>query len=160
MHLHNLCVVLAPYICHQSSLAAVIYTALFCTHFYTPRIYSISANSFRGWKLFFFEFVGRREFHIVSAKNFLLLNENLNNCLTRLRKLFIWLLRKRFAIIWYSMCAIMTRSLYGFYKNFEVQKRLFKQLFRKFLTLCMVSIQERVMMARVRCMKTVLFARA
>ena len=38
-------------------------------------------------RLFFFEFVIRRKLHIVSAIIFLLCNENLNNCCTRLRKL-------------------------------------------------------------------------
>ena len=50
------------------------------------------------------------------------------------------------------MRAIITRGLYTFYPVFEGQKRLFKELFfHKILTLCMVSIQERVMMASVRC---------
>ena len=43
------------------------------------------------------------------------------------------------------MRAIITRGLYTFYPVFEGQKRLFKELFfHKILTLCMVSIQERV----------------
>ena len=43
----------------------------------------------------------------------------------------------------YRMCAIITRGLYNFYPIFEGQKRFFKELFCKILTLCMVSIQER-----------------
>ena len=39
--------------------------------------------------------------------------------------------------------AIITRGLYTFYPIFEGQKRFFKELFCKILTLCMVSIQER-----------------
>jgi hypothetical protein len=50
----------------------------------------------------------------------------------------------------YRTRAIITRGLYNFYPLFEVQKRFFKGFFLKILALCMVSIQERVMMARVR----------
>ena len=46
----------------------------------------------------------------------------------------------------YHTCAIIPRSLYSFYPLFEVQKRFFKGLVLKILALCMVSIQERVMM--------------
>ena len=46
----------------------------------------------------------------------------------------------------YRTRAIITRSLYSFYPFFEVQKRFFNSLF-SCLRLCMVSIQERVMMA-------------
>ena len=47
-------------------------------------------------------------------------------------------------------CAIITRGLYTFYPLFEVQKRFLRSFFLKILALCMVSIQERVMMARIR----------
>ena len=43
----------------------------------------------------------------------------------------------------YRTRAIITRGLYNFYPIFEVQKRLFKELFCKFLTLRMyVRIQD------------------
>ena len=50
----------------------------------------------------------------------------------------------------YRTRVIITRGLYIFYPILEGQKRIFKQLFRKFLTLFLVIIQERVMMAGVR----------
>ena len=56
----------------------------------------------------------------------------------------------RIIILIYRTRAIITRGLYTFYPLFEVQKRFFKGFFLKILALCMVSIQERVMMARVR----------
>ena len=42
----------------------------------------------------------------------------------------------------YHEHAIITRGLNTFYPLFEIQKRFFKGLFLKILTLCMVSIQE------------------
>ena len=50
----------------------------------------------------------------------------------------------------YSMCAIITRGLYIFYPILEGQKSFLRSFFRKFLTLFMVSIQERVMMTSIR----------
>ena len=50
----------------------------------------------------------------------------------------------------YRTRAIITRVLYILNPLFEVQKRFFKDVFRKILPLCIVSIKERVMMARVR----------
>ena len=52
----------------------------------------------------------------------------------------------------YRTRAIITRGLYTFYPLFEVQKRFSRGFFLKILALCMVSIQERVMMARIRYM--------
>ena len=50
----------------------------------------------------------------------------------------------------YRTRAIITRRLYTFYPIYEDQKRFLRNFFCKILALCMVSIQERVMMARVR----------
>jgi hypothetical protein len=50
----------------------------------------------------------------------------------------------------YRTRAIMTRGLYILNSLFEGQKRFFKEFFQKILALCVVSIQERVMMAHVR----------
>ena len=50
----------------------------------------------------------------------------------------------------YRTRAIITRGLHPLYPIFEGQKSFLRSFFRKFLTLCMVSIQERVIMARVR----------
>ena len=50
----------------------------------------------------------------------------------------------------YRTRAFITRGLYTFYPIFEDQKRFLRIFFCKFLTLCMVSIQEGVIMARVR----------
>ena len=47
----------------------------------------------------------------------------------------------------YRTRAIITRGLYTFYPIFEGQKHFLRSFFRKILTLCTVSIQERVMMA-------------
>ena len=49
----------------------------------------------------------------------------------------------------YRMLAFKTRGLYTFYPLFEDHFFVFKDFFWKILSLCMVSIQERVMMARV-----------
>jgi hypothetical protein len=57
----------------------------------------------------------------------------------------------------YRMRAIITRSLYTFYPIFEDQKRFLRSFFRKILTLCMVSIQERVIVARVPYLITTVF---
>ena len=43
----------------------------------------------------------------------------------------------------YRTRAIITRGLYTFYPIFEGPKRFLRSFFRKILTLCMVSIQER-----------------
>ena len=48
------------------------------------------------------------------------------------------------------MRAIITRGLYTFYSILEGKKRFLRSFFRKILPLCTVSIQERVMMARVQ----------
>ena len=48
----------------------------------------------------------------------------------------------------YRMRAIITLGLHTFYQLFKVQKHFFKGLFLKILAVCMVSIQERVMMVR------------
>ena len=48
---------------------------------------------------------------------------------------------------------MITRGLYTFYPLFEVQKRFFKGIFFEILSLCMASIQERVMMARIRYLR-------
>jgi hypothetical protein len=51
----------------------------------------------------------------------------------------------------YRTGAIITRGLYFFNPLFEGQQRFFKDLIlRKILALCMVSIQERGIMVRVR----------
>ena len=51
----------------------------------------------------------------------------------------------------YRTRAIQSRGLYNFYLIFEDQFFVFKEfLFQKILSLCMVNIQKRVMMARVR----------
>ena len=50
----------------------------------------------------------------------------------------------------YRTRAIITRGLYTFYPIFEDQKRFLRSFFGKILTLRMVSIQERVIVARVR----------
>ena len=51
----------------------------------------------------------------------------------------------------YRTRAIITRGFYTFYPIFESQKRFSKELFfRKILILCTVSIQERVIVVRVR----------
>ena len=50
----------------------------------------------------------------------------------------------------YRTRAIITRGLYTFYLIFEDQKRFLRSFFRKIMTLCTVSIQERVMMARIQ----------
>ena len=50
----------------------------------------------------------------------------------------------------YRTRVIKTRGLYIFYPILEGQKRILSSIFRKFLTLFMVSIQERVMMDGVR----------
>ena len=47
------------------------------------------------------------------------------------------------ALIAYHMRAIIPRGLYTFYPIFEGQKRFLRSFFRKILTLCTVSIQER-----------------
>ena len=54
--------------------------------------------------------------------------------------------------IYITVCtrAIKTRGLYILNPLFEGQKRFSRRFFRKILPLCMVSIQERVMMASVR----------
>ena len=57
----------------------------------------------------------------------------------------------------YRMRAIITRGLYTFYPIFEDQKRFLRSFFRKILTLCMVSIQERVIVARVPYLITTVF---
>ena len=50
----------------------------------------------------------------------------------------------------YRTCAILTRGLYILNQLFEDPKRFFKEFFfQKILALCMVSIQERVMMEHV-----------
>ena len=54
----------------------------------------------------------------------------------------------------YRTRAIITRGLYIFYPIMEGQKRFLRSVFRKFLPLCMVSIQERVIMARIRYVHT------
>ena len=48
------------------------------------------------------------------------------------------------------MRAIITRGLYILNPLFEGQKRFSRTFFQKILPLCMISIQERVMMTRVR----------
>ena len=53
----------------------------------------------------------------------------------------------------YRTRAIITCSLYTFYPMFEDQKHFLRSFFRKILTLCTVSIQERVIVARVRYVK-------
>ena len=50
----------------------------------------------------------------------------------------------------YITRAIITRGLYTFYPIFEGQKHFLRSFFRKFLTLCKVSIQERLTVVRVR----------
>ena len=50
----------------------------------------------------------------------------------------------------YRTRAIITRGLYIFYPIFGGQKHFLRSFFRKILTLCTVSIQERVIVARVR----------
>ena len=50
----------------------------------------------------------------------------------------------------YRTRAIITRGLYIFYPLFEGQKCFLRGFFHKILALCMVSNQERVIMARVR----------
>ena len=42
-----------------------------------------------------------------------------------------------------------SRGLYTFYPIFEDQFFVFKDVFKKILTLCMASIQERFVMARI-----------
>ena len=50
----------------------------------------------------------------------------------------------------YRMRAIITRGFHTFYLLIEDQKRFSRGFFLEILALCMISIQERVMMARVR----------
>ena len=50
----------------------------------------------------------------------------------------------------YRTRAIISRGLYIFYPIFEDQFFVFKDVFMKILTLCMASIQERIIMARIR----------
>ena len=50
----------------------------------------------------------------------------------------------------YRRHAIITRGLYIFYPLFEIQKRFSRNFLLKILTLFIVSIQERVIMARLR----------
>ena len=53
----------------------------------------------------------------------------------------------------YSARAIITRGLYIFHPIFEEHFFVFKEVFHKIPSLSMVSIQERVMMARLLYMK-------
>ena len=53
----------------------------------------------------------------------------------------------------YCTRAFITRSLYTFYPIFEGQKRFLRSFFRKILTLCTVSIQERFQIKSVRYVK-------
>ena len=57
----------------------------------------------------------------------------------------------------YRTRAIITRGLYIFYLFFEGQKGFFKDFFQKILPLCMISIQERVMMARIQYLLSLLY---
>ena len=52
-------------------------------------------------------------------------------------------IKDKFLELKYRMRAIITCVFHTLYPIFNVKKRLFKELFQKFLTLCMVSIQER-----------------
>ena len=54
-------------------------------------------------------------------------------------------------IFFYCTRAIITRNLYTFCQHFKVQKRF--SIFLKILSLCMVSIHKRVIVARVQYMK-------
>ena len=67
-----------------------------------------------------------------------------------LRKILSRFIRSRIYEIIYHMRAIITRGLYTFYPIFEGPKRFLRSCIRKILTLCTVSIQERVIVARVR----------
>ena len=50
----------------------------------------------------------------------------------------------------YCTHTIITCGLHTFYSSFEDQIHLFKNFYHKFLTLCVVSIQERVMIVPVQ----------
>ena len=55
----------------------------------------------------------------------------------------------------YRTCAIITLSLYKFYPIFEGQKHFLRSFFHKIQTLCTVSIQELVLVARVQYMQNI-----